>query len=71
MNTLAKFLKEEYNITPMSSIYDISMNIHCDANHTDTYDNKLLGAISQLFGRELSKEEKQDWFEAKSDWENS
>jgi hemoglobin-like flavoprotein len=71
MQTLAQFLKEEYNITPMSAIYDISMDIHCDANHTDTYDGKLLKAISEVLGRELTKDEKEDWFEAKSDFENS
>ena len=68
MQTLAQFLKEEYDITPMSAIYDISMNIHCDASHTDTDDKELLGAISVVLQRDLTDDEKKDWYIAKEDY---
>jgi len=65
---LAQFLKDEYDIRPMSSVYDISMDVHCDAGHTDTDDKELLGAISEVLQRDLTDDEKQQWYEAKEDY---
>ena len=71
MKTLEQFLETEYEIKPYSNYYDISMDIHCDVNFSEMYDDKLLKAISKRIGKKLTAADKEQWFEAKSDWENS
>ena len=71
MKTFPQFLKDEYDIRPMSSIYDISMDIHCDASHTDTDDKELLSAISEVLQRDLTEGEKEDWYLAKNDYKEN
>jgi|TARA_R110000824_G_scaffold270638_1_gene459128 hypothetical protein len=69
MKTLEQFLQTEYEIKPYSNLYDISMDIHCDANFSDMYDDELLTAISKIKGKELTSFDKEQWFDAKKDWE--
>ena len=69
MDKLTLFLKREYDIRPTSSLYDISMDIHCDAGHTYTDDKELLSAISEVLQRDLTEDDKKDWYMAKEDYE--
>tara|TARA_R100000951_G_scaffold81438_1_gene69137 strand:+ start:105 stop:320 length:216 start_codon:yes stop_codon:yes gene_type:complete len=69
METLEQFLKSEYDIKPYSNLYDISMDIHCDVGYSELYDDDLLKAISKIQGKKLTSVDKEQWFDAKRDWE--
>jgi hypothetical protein len=68
---LEQFLKTEYDIKPYSNLYDLSMDIHCDVGYSELYDDDLLKAISNIQGKKLSSHDREEWFNAKNDWENS
>jgi hypothetical protein len=69
MKTLEQFLKSEYDIKPYSNLYDLSMDIHCDVGYSELYDDDLLKAISKIQGKKLTSADKEQWFDAKRDWE--
>ena len=64
---IAKKLGKDFEITEATSIYDLSMDIHCEVGHSDMYDEDIIKAIELNLDRKLTKSEIGSYYEAKED----
>ena len=64
---IAKELNKEFYITEAISIYDLSMDIHCEVGHSDMYDDDIIKAIELNLDRKLTESEIDSYYEAKED----
>ena len=64
---IAKELGRDFEITNSTSIYDLSMNIHCEVGHSDMYDEDIIKAIELNLDRKLTESEIGSYYEAKED----
>jgi len=60
-------LGKDFEITKATSIYDLSMDIHCEAGHSDMYDDDIIKAIEINLDRKLTESEISSYYEAKED----
>ena len=64
---IAKELGRDFEITKATSIYDLSMDIHCEVGHSDMYDKDIIKAIELNLDRKLTESEIDSYYEAKED----
>ena len=60
-------LGKDFEITKATSIYDLSMDIHCEVGHSDMYDEDIIKAIEINLDRKLTESEIGSYYEAKED----
>lgn len=64
---IARELGRDFEITNSTSIYDLSMDIHCEVGHLYMYDNDIIKAIELNLNRKLTESEISSYYEAKED----